>query len=260
MYIRVALSILSSLIFAVFVMWFQRSTLLCDRLWGCSISWASNNAQSSSDPYSLCVVDGSWKIYECLGTPRCCQECDNYRITSFNYIHSNKSEDYINIHFQIAQSVLVYSKVCFGSSVLICIFLSIFYVGISRIRQYKQRCISQMGVIKPNHFHKKISILMFLFCFIFMIFYIALFWWGALNLWKRHQSLSHCQIELFHVITWTITCLVISTCLITIILRDKYCLNKCFSFFFTLHVLWSIFLIIYLQGVYSGRWFIDMSS
>lgn len=255
MYIKVALSILSCLIFTVFVMWFQSSTLLCNILWGCSVSWTSNkNNQIIYNPYTLCVL---WKIGKCLGIPRCCHECHNYKPTNNNM---NKSaEDYIDIRFQMTHTVHIYSKVCFGISVLICIFLSVFYVSVSRITQYKKKCISQMGFIKPNSFHRKVSVLMFLLCLMFMIFYIALFWWGILNLWRNHQSLRHCQIELFHVITWTITCLVISTFFIAIILRDKYCLKKLFSFFFALYILWSIFLIIYLQGVYSGRWFLNMS-
>jgi hypothetical protein len=117
-----------------------------------------------------------------------------------------------------------------------------------------------MGFVKPNPLQKKLSVFMFLFCLMFLIFYIALFAWGFQNLGKGHQSLRHCQIELFHVITWMLTCLVIVTFLTAIILKEKHLLKKCFSFFFALNILWSIFLIIYLQGVYSGRWFINMSS
>lgn len=256
MYIRVTLSTLSSLIFAVFVMWFQSSTILCDSLWGCSISWTSHNTQNVFDPYTLCMADSSWKIYKCFGTPQCCQECSSYRQINNN----NESEDYINIEFQKSNpSTHLYSKVCFGISVLICIFLTCFYVSISRIKQYKQKCSSEMGVVKPNPFLQNISVCMFSLCLLFMLIYIALFWWGILNVWKNNQNLKHCQIELLHTVTWIITCLVISTFLIAIILKDRYCFEKMFSLVFSIQVLWVLFLFVYLQGVYSGRWIIHMS-
>lgn len=265
MYFRVALSILMALIFSVFVMWFQRSTLLCEETWGCSISWASSNTQTIYNSYrpTVCMPDSSWKVYKCLGPHQCCKECQNYRITN-NTVNNNnnKLKNYITIEFQTSRSGHIYSKVCFGSCVLICIFVSVFYVGISYITRYKekleQKCISQTGFVQPNSFQKKLSVLMFFLCLTFLLLYIALFWWGVLKLWKSHQSFKHCQIELFHVITWIITCLVITIFLITIILKSKYCLKFIFSLFFTLHILWSIFLIIYLEGVYNERWFIHL--
>ena len=255
MYLQVTLSTLSSLIFAVFVMWFQTSTILCDSLWGCSISWTSSSTQTGYDPFTLCSLDNSWKIYKCLGTLQCCQECSSYSTIKQN----NKSDNYINIEFQESNSTYLYSKFCFGISVLICIFLTFFYVINSRISRDKQKCSSELSVFKPDPFLKNISVCMFLLSVMFMLFYIALFGWGILTIWKNNQNLKHCQIEFLHTITWVITCLVISTFLIAIVLKDKYCCKKIFSLFFSIHVLWVLFLIVYLQGVYSGRWIIHLS-
>jgi hypothetical protein len=248
MYFRVTLSILLALIFSVFVMWFQNSTLLCDSLWRCIITWSSNN--NLYDSYTLCMPDSSWKIYKCLGPRQCCNKCQNFQIAN------NKSTNNINIAFKISHSIDIYTKVCFGSCVLICIFVSIFYVNISHHK--KQKCISsqERSVQSDDSFKKKLSVFMFLLCLCFLINNIVLLGLGILKLWKRYQSLKRCQIELFHIMTWIITYLVISIFLITIILKNKFCLKFFFSFLSTLHILWSIFLIIYLEGVYHGRWLI----